>query len=292
MKKSLLTLALLLTATMVNAQLYVSAAGGATYAAGQKKLSSSGKFTGSYGEGWQGQVRLGYFLSKKFGAELAVGYLYGDEQVVVKSPGIDIKGKGMAYGAALTGIYNITDNFYVKAGVLTKLSGKTLITGSIKQTATLPAVAFNPAAPPTAMVKLPVKVDLERENTGKFPLGFIAAFGFKLDLGSNFGIFTEMEYLGINVPANKSKLSNFSATIGSKKLSNKELLAMAGKLPAPLQTQFKGLLPLVQDDIVYVDNPTKAGEAKAVDAPYSSFGFNLGFTYTFNFGDKKDKIKE
>lgn len=269
MRKIVLAIAFLLATVSVSAQFYASLSGGPTFKVGEKKLSPTGNM-GSYGEGFQGQIRGGYFFNEKFGADLAIGYLHGNSQEIINTKGTFLNAKARAYGAALSGIYNVTKNLYVRAGLLTKLGGKTVMDGYISRE--LPAKALNPAAPAAATV--PLIVDFTRNNRGKFPIGFLGSLGFKFDLGSNFGFFTEIEYMGINVNAKTSELGEYSIKLAGKDIS---------KYPAAVGNYLKQSLgTILADEISYVDNPSKGKpEAKSFKVPYSSIGFNFGITYTF-----------
>lgn len=273
MKKMILAVVVLFTTVTVSAQeFYLALGGGRSYKASEKKVSNSSVFEGSYGEGYQAQLRFGYLFNEKFGVDLGVGYLQGDAQQVMETPA-NLKGSARAFGLALTGVYNLSKNVYVRGGLLTKLGGRTEIEGSIDTN--LPNITSE------GVVMVPLSIDIVRHNKGSFPLGFVGVFGVKFDLGSNFGIFAEMEYLGINVPADRSTLNSFSATLAGQAVSKDALLQKVGTLPASVQAQLGALLPLISDEVVYVDNPTNMNETKSFDAPYSSFGFNIGITYSF-----------
>lgn len=287
MKKTILAIAMLLVTVSINAQdFYVALSGGPTWGADQQVLNQNSGFKGSYGEGYQGQLRFGYMINEKFGVDLGVGYLHGDTQQIMETPA-NITGKARAFGVALTGLYNISENVYVRGGLLSKLGGKTKVEGSVN---TVTQTTQGPA---------PLSIDFTRDNTGSFPLGFIAAFGVKFDLGSNWGIFAEMEYQGINVPAEKSALGDFAATIGGQSVDKATvqgavaqqlagLLALSQANPrdprlAALPT-VATLNNLIADEVTFVDNPTLGKpEATSTEAPYSSFGFSFGVTYSFDF---------
>lgn len=289
MKKTLLTIAIALASLTVSAQkgFYVSLAGGPTFKAGTKVLSERSGLTGSYGEGFQGQLRGGYFFNDKIGIDLGVGYLHGAKQQIIETPA-SITGSARAYGLALTGVYNVLENVYVRGGLLTKLGGKTLVKSDLDAT-------FPTAAGPALL-----NVKFTRDNKGSFPLGFIGALGVKFDLASNFGMFVELDYQGINVPAKKSVLGDLSASLDGRALSKAQLQGAIGQQLAGLlqiaQQNPKdprlAALPtiatlnnLISDEITYVDNPTPGKpESKSTDAPYSSFGFSIGVTY--HFGSK------
>lgn len=276
-------MAMLFIATTVSAQFYVSGTAGYAIAAGKKdlgeKITTSGKekLEGSYGEGFNMQLRGGYFFSEKLGVELGFGYLHGAEQevkeiAVAGEPNVDVKAKGRAYGASLSLVYNVTESFYARAGLLTKLSGETRAVGNVK--AALPAQLLNPKAPATQMV--PLNVDFTTDFHGKPPLGFIGALGYKFPVAENIALFAELEYMGINVTRDVSNLKDFSATIAGKSMSRAQLLGSLAKLPSDSQKKFEELLPLLQDEAKWGE-----GDLPSAKAPYSSFGINVGVIYTF-----------
>ncbi|TYP99063.1 outer membrane protein with beta-barrel domain [Tenacibaculum adriaticum] len=277
MKKTILVVALLLTAITTNAQFYVSASGGYSIAVGEKTLgqkvtaTTSSDLNGSYGEGAQTQLRGGYFFNDKFGVELGVGYLYGTNQDVqdVSIPGasINIEARGRAFGASLSGIYNITENFYARAGLLTKIGGKTEAVASLDLL--VPATVVNPAAPAGQFVDL--NADFTTDFHGKFPLGFIGAIGYKFPITDNWSLFAEAEYLSINVTRDTSDLGDYSATLAG------------GNLPSENLYQILNANPLLEDLAPLLLEGAKWGEGDlpSSKAPYSSLGINFGFTYTF-----------
>ncbi|MDY0779464.1 outer membrane beta-barrel protein [Tenacibaculum sp. IB213877] len=262
MKKTVLALAMFFVALGINAQdFYVALSGGVTGVTSQKTLRTGGDLKGSYGEGYQGQLRLGYLFDKTFGVDLGVGYLYGSDQQIANSNGLDIVGRARAFGLSLSGLVNLSENVYVRAGLLTKLGGRTDIVGTLEQG--------------------PLKIDFERDNHGKFPLGFNAAFGVKFKLNDKWGVFAEMEYQGIDVDADESVLDTYSAYLGGEVLQPAELAQVLATLPVEAQMQIGGL---ITDKVTYVDNPTPGQpESKSITAPYSSFGLNIGVTYSFDW---------
>ncbi len=277
MKKIILTIAILATSLVSAQNFYVAVAAGPTYAAGEKKLADLGEFPvkeGSFGKGWEGQLRGGYLFNEKFGVELGFGYLYGDEATVLETPIAKIYANTQAYGASLTGVYNFTKNIYVRAGLLTKIAGKTVVDGE-----------FN-------LQKLGImgETKFERDNHGKFPLGFTGVFGVKYEIVKNLEIFAEMEYQGINVTGNNSEF--VSGTFNGQKVSSySEFNAIYSQLPEPIRNILyeKKVPQSFADEITYVEgtpDPSKF-EDHASDSPYSSFGFNFGLVYHFKWGSKK-----
>lgn len=269
--RNLVMVAVLFMATTVSAQFYVSGTAGYAFAAGEKELgkkiaelNKQEALKGSYGKGMTFQLRGGYFFSEKLGVELGLGYLLGAEaqmQQITATGALanaDIKAKARAYGASLSLVYSLTDNIYARAGLLTKIGGKTIVEGEVK----VPSLGLNIDS---------FKTDFH----GKPPLGFIGAVGYALPIAENLAIFAEVEYMGINVERDKSKLQEFSATFMGKELTNNELLEVFSKSPAikpEVKDKLEDLTSLFKDE-------KKWTEGKK--APYSSLGVNIGITYSF-----------
>ena len=81
MRKTLLSaIAFILGATAMYSQAYISVSGGYGFKAHEKTLGRDATnpaaitdLKGSYGEGYQAQLRGGYFFHKRWGTELALG---------------------------------------------------------------------------------------------------------------------------------------------------------------------------------------------------------------------------
>ena len=271
-KNSFLVLCVVLCSFTASAQFYVSFSGGYAFGAGEKEFGTNsvlspttgsivdlGTFEGSYGEGVQTQLRGGYFFNEKWGVEVGVGYIYGTDQQFQKVEGLlDMKTRGRAFGASLSGIYNITKNVYVRAGVLTKIAGKTEAVVDL----TLPAALTGTGD---------VKADFTTDFRGKFPLGFIGAAGYKFPITERFSLFAEVEYMAINVTRDTSELGDFNATLNGT--INVPADALAQQLAV---TPLSELALLLQEKLQWGENGLPSPEA-----PYSSFGINFGITYNF-----------
>lgn len=283
MKKKLLSVAaVVLGIAAVHGQAYVSLSGGYGFQSNQKVVgrdaTDSAAITdlkGSYGEGYQAQLRGGYFFTKRWGAELALGYLHGEDIATNKNQILDMTAHGRAFGASLSAVFNITDNLYVRAGAVTKIGGKTEST--TKLNANLPLRVFNPLAPDT---KVNMKADFQTNFHGKIPFGFIGGIGYRFNVTDKISLFVEGEYLNINVPRKTSKLESFSATLGgaNSSLSLQEFkrymarLQSSATVPAAYKQLANQISPLLEDEYSW--------EGKgAPDAPYSSIGFHFGVTY-------------
>ena len=283
MKKKLLSVAaVVLGIAAVHGQAYVSLSGGYGFQSNQKVVGRDATnpaaitdLKGSYGEGYQAQLRGGYFFTKRWGAELALGYLHGEDIATNKNQILDMTAHGRAFGASLSAVFNITDNLYVRAGAVTKIGGKTEST--TKLNANLPLRVFNPLAPDT---KVNMKADFQTNFHGKIPFGFIGGIGYRFNVTDKISLFVEGEYLNINVPRKTSKLESFSATLGgaNSSLSLQEFkrymarLQSSATVPAAYKQLANQISPLLEDEYSW--------EGKgAPDAPYSSIGFHFGVTY-------------
>lgn len=304
MKKYLLLFAALIVATTMSAQYYVSASGGFSMGSAgvltgtslNSDMSVATNHYGSYGEGTNFQIRAGYFFNDMFGLELSLGYLNGAKQNIdsyktnksdagVTSIVEYTKGEAFAraYGLNLALVYNFNEHIYGKIGAITKVGGKT---GAEFTKATLtPLSAFGIA---------PILAKGTVDYHGRLPLGFTATFGYKYKLTEHLNLFAELEYLGINVTRDKSDFTSLAVTTPAIPAG------VVGPSAVPSMTWNLGDAPLVHPvfgtiaspkEITYVDslNPLNADPSKALSsvAPYSSFGLNIGITYTF--GKKASK---
>ena len=291
MKKILLSaIAFILGATAIYSQAYISVSGGYGFKAHEKTLGRDATnpaaitdLKGSYGEGYQAQLRGGYFFHKRWGTELALGYLHGEDMTTNKNQVLNMKGHGRAYGASLSLVFNITDNLYVRAGGVTKIGGKTEIETELN-VANLPLKLFNPMAPAGATVDM--KTNFQNDFHGKIPFGFIGGIGYRFKVADKVSLFVEGEYLNINVPRKESKLKDFSASrtiVGATSAISlrefKDYMSLLQNLPtssktAALKQLATQISPLLED--------TYSWEGKgAPEAPYSSIGVHFGVTYTF-----------
>lgn len=287
MKKKLLSVAaVVLGIAAMHGQAYVSLSGGYGFQSNQKvvgkdatNIAAVSDLKGSYGEGYQAQLRGGYFFTKRLGAELALGYLHGGDIATNKNQILDMTAHGRAFGASLSAVFNITDNLYVRAGAVTKIGGKTEST--TKLNANLPLRVFSPLAPNTTVN---MKADFQTNFHGKIPFGFIGGIGYRFNVTDKISLFVEGEYLNINVPRKTSKLESFSASRTVRGVETElklqefkgymEMLKRAPSLPQTekLKQLANQISPLLEDEYSW--------EGKgAPDAPYSSIGFHFGVTY-------------
>ncbi|WP_075340937.1 outer membrane beta-barrel protein [Tenacibaculum agarivorans] len=290
MKRILLILTMIFTAN-AGAQYYVSFSGGYSFEAHEKVLgrniSPEGitDLEGSYGAGANTQIRGGYYFNDKIAIELSVGHLFGQDQQVRKVenvptlPEVDLVARGRVFGASISGVYNITNNFYARAGLLTKLRGKTEANGSVNI-----AIPVLDQTGTVVKAPAPTSIDFTTNFRGEFPLGFVGAIGYKFKISEHLSLFTELEYININVTRNKSQLAKFNAVrIDGDVVTRDEILTTFNLLASPSSTladaskeSLKQLSFLFRDEFIWGTEGTEKP-----DSPNSSIGFNFGLMYKF-----------
>ncbi|PHS54279.1 MAG: hypothetical protein COB01_01375 [Lutibacter sp.] len=288
MKKYLLFTFAMVLATSMSAQIYVSASGG--YAMGSAGVKFGDKTTmngventyGSYGEGLNTQLRVGHFFNDTFGIEFGLGYLHGADQTIKSvegipgQPNVDLFARGRAYGFSSSVVYNFSKNLYGRFGALIKVGGKTELVGSI-ESLSLPAGAI-----PGVPIATNLDINFIQDYKGRLPLGFIGAMGYKHQIGNNLNIFAELEYMGISVTRDTSEIVEFDASLQEVPGSTLSI----DQVRSILLAGGSSLAGIFNKDIEYVDElplgHTDSQKQLSQTVPYSSFGINVGITYTFS----------
>ena len=320
MKKFFLLAGLLVGSYTASAQVYVSATGGYAWGAPSTKIgeeSINGKESvnfGTFGEGVNSQLRVGYFFNKTWGVDLGFGYLHGADQTIARHRldngnlrGIDASidaeaiGRGRAYGASLSVIYNFTDNFYGRFGFLTKIGGRTEVvahsTATIKGgidsrlVAALKAVIPGLAGIPDGAsinAGATIETSYTQDFKGKMPFGTIAALGYNYNFNDKLAIFAELEYMNIAVKRDYSDIKDFKQTFKVSLSTGEEkeitLATLSNFKEDGSFRDFRG--QEYQKHVDYVDSATEEELRKPTKeltekASYSSLGLNLGIKYTF-----------
>lgn len=331
MKKMLLTIAFLATAMVTQAQFYVSATGGYAFGVpsaeiGNESINGNEKVNfGTYGEGFNTQLRVGYFFNQTWGIDLSGGYLHGADQSVKReiaqknlagtplTATVDgsVKARGRAYGLALSVIYNFTNNFYGRFGLLTKIGGKTEALAysmtTTDQDIPLAALAGYGGSLPASVVTniqtlaangythLQKGATIETTYTenfkGKMPFGTIAALGYKCNISTKVSLFAEVEYMNIGVKRDYSEMKNFQQTLTATFIGGSNP-AHSVVLPYKNLSEFNnGVYVDVLRGQTYLAKTTYVEELPATNtditkkltekASYSSLGVNFGITYSF-----------
>ncbi|ARV14121.1 outer membrane beta-barrel protein [Polaribacter sp. SA4-12] len=261
---------------------------------GEKVNSTQTENTyGSYGEGLNLQVRGTYFFNDKFGIDLALGYLNGADQTISKgyefkedgtldtSVDINAIARARAFGAAVSMVYKFNDNFYGRLGALVKVGGKTEAVVYKKDVFSDPEVAyFNSINIPLNSGSY-TETNYVEDYHGHFPLGVVAALGYKFDLDTNFSLFVEAEYYGISLKRKDSEITEF----------NTDIVLPDGTVAVPSFYSLDNLPSGIYKESTYVDElshtNTDGSKKLSQKVPYSSFGINFGISYKFEGSNKK-----
>jgi len=280
MKQLITVLAAILISSITYGQLQVSASTGYAISSAGMKLGEKVNATetentyGSYGAGTNVQIRATYFFNDKFGADLSLGYLRGNDQTVseITLPGIEVNAiaRARAFGAAASVVYKFTDKFYGRLGALVKIGGKTEAVVSKKS-------VFSDEE--RAVLNLPSgsysQTDYKEDFHGHFPLGFVAAVGYTHAIDNHFSVFVEAEYYGISLKRKDSEISEF----------NTDIFLSDGTLAAESFYSIDNLPEGIYKNTTYVDElphtNTDGSKKLSQKVPYSSFGINFGITYKF-----------
>ncbi|WP_299780265.1 outer membrane beta-barrel protein [uncultured Formosa sp.] len=287
MIKRILFLGILLLSTMSYAQFQISASTGYAIGSAGMKLGeeiNSTKTTntyGSYGEGLNFQIRGTYFFNDTFGADVSLGYLHGADQTVSKvdleSQQVDAIARARAFGASASIVYKFTNNVYGRFGALIKIAGKT--EAVVSNTAVFSDEEAAAFGLPSGSYS---ETNYVEDFHGVFPLGFVAALGYKHDLDKNFSLFVEAEYYGISLKRKDSEIQSFNTNI----VMPDGTVAVEGfysidNLPAGYSKKTTYV-----DDLAHTN--TDSSKELSVKVPYSSFGLNFGVTYKFNSPSKTE----
>ncbi|WP_158837587.1 outer membrane beta-barrel protein [Polaribacter sp. L3A8] len=288
MKQLITALAAILISTITYGQFQISASTGYSMSSAGMKLGEKINTTGtentygSYGEGLNFQVRGTYYITNKFGVDLALGYLRGADKTVseVNLPSqntkVDAIARARAFGAAASMVYKFTDNFYGRLGALVKVGGKTEAIVYSKTPFTNEAAAKQGL--PSGSYS---ETNYVEDFHGHFPLGVVAALGYEFNLTNNLNLFVEAEYYGISLKRKDSEIQEFNLDIFTPDGN-----IVANKTLADLPLTDQG----IYKNTTYVDelSHTETDKSKKLSqkVPYSSFGINFGITYKFKSSDK------
>lgn len=270
----------LCVSTISFGQFQVSVSSG--YAIGSAGMKLGEKITttetensyGSYGEGANIQLRGTYFFNHTFGVDVAFGYLYGADKTVseIQLPSMDVNAiaRARAYGAAASLVYQFTNNVYGRFGALIKISGKT--EAVVYQKSTFTQQQADAFGIPLGSYS---ETNYIEDYHGQFPLGFVAAFGYRYVLNENFSLFAEAEYYGISLKRKDSEITEF----------NTDVVLPNGTVAVSGLYSLDNLPAGYVKNSTYVDHlpntNTDASKKLAQKVPYSSFGINIGISYRF-----------
>ncbi len=285
MKQLIVACAAVLISTLSYGQLNVSVSSGYSIGSAGMKLgekmniSETENTYGSYGEGLNLQVRGTYFFNDTFGVDLALGYLYGADQTVsnIIVPGTEVNAiaRARAFGASTSIVYRFTNNVYGRFGALIKVGGKT--EAVVYSKSVFSDVQASALGLPSGSYS---ETNYVEDYHGHFPLGLVAALGYKYDLNEKFSLFVEAEYYGISLKRKDSEITAF----------NTDFVLPDGTTAAKGVYSIDNLPLGKYKKSTYVDEISNTNSDESIKlsqkVPYSSFGINFGITYKFKGNSK------
>ncbi len=205
--------------------------------------------------------------------------MHGTDQTVSKvnvpNNEVDAIARARAFGASTSVVYNFTNHIYGSFGALIKIGGKT--EAVVYKKAVFSQEEADAFGVPYGSYS---ETNYTEDFHGQFPLGFVGALGYKLDLNTSLSLFVEGEYYGISLKRKDSELSKFST----------DIVLPDGTVAVNDYYTLDNLPSGVVRKTTYVDNlsntNTDTSKKLSQKVPYSSFGINFGITYKFKSSAK------
>lgn len=263
MKKLLLSF-LIVASTSVSAQFYGGLSTG--YALGAAKRANGVEYDasvtqkniyGSYGQGMNFNLKLGYMFSEVVGFELGTSYLIGSSQTkheaVANSLGapipvgkVEAKSSGIRLAPQL--VLKSGKGLYSRVGLIIPVAGATIVDYDLT------------VAPGMQMTA-------KEEYHGTFSLGIIGAIGYTYALSEKLDLFAEVEYVGLSIKSGTAEFTEY---------------AMNGTDVLPVM-DYSDIHTEYVDELKVTDNqdPTESTKALRQEAPFSSIGLNIGVVMKF-----------
>jgi hypothetical protein len=215
MKKLFILITLLLFAVSLNAQMYIKLGGGYGTSLTSQEIystSTSSSITynyGSFGAGFNFGGTFGYMLNKNIGIELSGNYLLGKKY---DNPGITLMTSTLDekfYGNA----FSITPAFVMATALDKQWTLYTKIGAVFAFPQVFQENNYTATAPsgPSGMDKF--------KESGSMALGFAGAVGANVMLNKTFGIFFEINGIGLNY--SPSTVENTDVATGHTKIPTK-----------------------------------------------------------------------
>ena len=304
MKRNLLLVVALFSISLTYSQFYAGLSGGYSFGATPRvngtevKLNGSTLETtniyGSYGAGFNGTLKFGYFFNEHIGTELSFGYLHGSEQTKadVNMPAYGMETDAVAYSrmyrTSLSLVYKINNGLYGRFGILVPLGGKTVVEADDRRVVEGIPIPHPETGEIIGYGVANVATSYELEIHGTPTIGFAGALGYNYALGSNLNLFAELEYLGLAIKSNDSEYVKYNQKVdlhlppelGGTIITTETTLEDLGD---GRYIDYEDTIKVPGDNWVDGDDydNTKRGVDFKQSAPYDSFGFNIGITYTF-----------
>ena len=263
MKKNLFLILAIAFATTMSAQFYAGL--GLGYGFGASKRANGVEYSGtnnsvetniygSYGQGLNIAPKLGFMFNENIGFELGASYLIGAKQTITKSQDRleEASSSGLRLSPQL--VLKLENGFYSRFGMIIPVMGQTIITDVDNK--------YDPTFTGSYMKK-----ETTMETKGSFSMGFIGAIGYNYALSDNMNLFGELEYIGLSIKSGTAEFTQYDVD-GKDQLVNMDTA----------QKEYEFVDEVDNSTTYNKDNPTKVLKQKA---PFSSFGINIGVTFSF-----------
>ncbi len=254
MKKNLFFIAALFVASSVSAQFYAGLSAGYALGADKQVLgvettsTSDINLYGSFGNGMNINLKLGYNFTDNLGFELGANYLLGSTQTIEKDEDYLKEGKssGLRLSPQLT--FRLENGLYSRMGLVVPVMGSTIATVNDKS-------------------NTGVETKISVENKGSFSVGFIGSIGYSYKVSDNLSVFGELEYLSLTIKQGTSSITEYTMN-GTDVLSTLKTI----------QKETEYVDEVKNTDNTNVDAPRKV---LANRAPFSAIGLNIGVMMSF-----------
>ena len=268
--RKLLLLFLIAASTTVSAQFYGGLSTGYALGAAERangleinSIGTQSNIYGSYGQGFNFNLKLGYMFSDVVGFELGTSYLIGASQTKLDGKEVgkgfaEAKSSGLRLAPQL--VLKSGTGLYSRVGLIVPVAGKTTVTFDSM-----------PEEIPGTGGMMGTKSGTQ-EFRGSFSVGVIGAIGYSYALSDKVDLFAEVEYIGLSIKSGTAELTEFSL----KMADGKEVATLKDLPYSKIHTEFV-------DEVKMSDNqdPNKATKELRQEAPFSSIGLNIGVSFKF-----------
>ncbi|MDH3323340.1 MAG: outer membrane beta-barrel protein [Flavobacteriaceae bacterium] len=303
MKKVLLLFVFAVISSNLSAQFYlggnVGYSFGATPRVNGKEIKvdnealSSSNIYGSYGEGFSGAFKFGYYFNKHIGLELNVGYLDGAEQIKADvligiedfaiNNYIAIKTDAIAYSrlfrSTLSMVYKTDLGFYGRFGFYIPIGGKTTVNTTDER------IFLYPVSPEQS-IPIQVSTSYKQEIHGEPTIGYAGAIGYYYGFSNGWQLFAELEYLALAIKSKDAEYISYYQEIKPYEIGNLPGFPVITTLEDLGEGKHTKFVDTIRSTDNFPENPNFKKDEEVIEfkqsAPYDSFGINIGVVYKFN----------
>ncbi len=256
MKKGLIFIITLALAGSMSAQIYVGLGAGYGMGANKQFLGTEASATkttalnGSYGQGININVELGFFFNDNLGVELGINDFMGSTITESKNETSSTETKANLIRIAPQLVYKFDNGLYGRFGMMIPVTGK-MVTKDEN----------------TDYMGGGETLSAEYETKGALAIGFTSALGMNFKLSDKMNFFVELQYNGLAIKPASTTVTKYEYN-GTDQLPS---------MPTS-QKEIEYFDELDTSTISTADDP---GRRLATPAAFSSIGLNLGVQIKF-----------